>query len=211
MDDSGYFSIIIKIMLTVVIQAGGESRRMGQDKGLVLFLGRPLVYRAIQNLQPISDEMIVTTNHPESYSFLGLPLFPDLIPGRGALGGLLTALSAASEPLVAVVACDMPFVSAELLAAERDMLVKTGADAVIPLLEGGMEPFHSVYRRETCLPLVQAAVEADCWRADAWFRQARIVLMGEAEIRTYDPQLRSFSNINTPEELRQAENLARAG
>ena len=108
-------------MLTVVIQAGGESRRMGQDKALIPFLGDHLIQRVRGRVAPLADELLVTTNQPQGYRFLGLPLFPDLIPGRGALGGLYTALSAASQPLVAVVACDMPFVNAEMLAAGRDM------------------------------------------------------------------------------------------
>ena len=76
-------------MLSVVIQAGGQSSRMGQDKALKLFLGRPLIQRVIERLQPIADELLVTTNHPEDYAFLNLPLFTDLKPGRGALGGTL--------------------------------------------------------------------------------------------------------------------------
>ncbi len=86
-------------MLTVAIQAGGESRRMGQDKALLPFLGQPLIVRVIERLKLLADEILVTTNHPQAYQFLGLPLYPDQQPGRGALGGLYTALNAASHPL----------------------------------------------------------------------------------------------------------------
>ncbi len=195
-------------MLTVAIQAGGQSRRMGQDKALLPFLGKPLITRIWERLKPIADEIIVTTNCPKAYQFLGLPLFPDLIPGRGALGGLLTALTSASQPLVIVVACDMPFISSALLLAERDLLLQTQADAVVPHLGVGSEPFHAVYRRAACLPAIQSAIESDKWRADAWFSQAKIVLMREEQIRQVDPQYLSFSNVNTPEELQQAERLA---
>src|SRR5512147_3255637 len=99
-------------MLTVCIQAGGQSSRMGEDKALKTFLGRPLIQRVIDRLSPIADEIILTTNHPEEYTFLDLPLFSDLKPGRGALGGLYTAIASATNPFVAVVACDMPFASA---------------------------------------------------------------------------------------------------
>src|SRR5687767_9764343 len=102
-------------MLTVCVQAGGQSSRMGEDKALKTFLGRPLIQRVIDRLASIADEMIVTTNRPEDYAFLNVPLFPDLKPGRGALGGLYTAIASAKHPLVAVVACDMPFASANLL------------------------------------------------------------------------------------------------
>jgi molybdopterin-guanine dinucleotide biosynthesis protein A len=196
-------------MLTVVIQAGGESRRMGQDKALLHFLGKPLIQRVVERLAPLADEVLVTTNRPEAYQFLGLPLIPDVIPGRGALGGLYTALSAARQPLVAVVACDMPFASPRLLEAERDLLLASGSDAVIPQTEGGTEPFHAVYRRDACLPAIQAAIAADRWRVDAWYRQAKVRLMPPEEVQPYDPGGIAFGNVNTPEELAQAEELAR--
>ena len=95
-------------MLTVCIQAGGQSSRMGEDKALKPFLGRPLIQRVIERLSPVADELIVTTNRPDDYRFLRLALRADLKPGRGALGGLYTAIASAAHPIVAVVACDMP-------------------------------------------------------------------------------------------------------
>jgi molybdopterin-guanine dinucleotide biosynthesis protein A len=197
--------------LTIVIQAGGESKRMGQDKGLMPFLGRPLIQRVIERVRPLADEILVTTNHPESYAFLNLPMFKDVVPGRGALGGLYTALKVAAHPLVGVVACDMPFVSPELLSAERDLLIQSGADAVVPRNPGGLEPFHSIYRRETCLPAIEAALEAGKWRVDAWFSKVHLRLLKPEEALAYDPRGMAFHNLNTPEELRQAEILAAEG
>src|SRR5512146_3094694 len=127
-------------MLTVCIQAGGQSSRMGEDKALKPFLGRPLIQRVIERLTPLADELIVTTNHPEDYSFLHLPLFSDLKPGRGALGGLYTAIASATNPIVAVVACDMPFASATFLEAAIRLMVEAEADVVIAKTEEGFEP-----------------------------------------------------------------------
>ena len=109
-------------MLTLAIQAGGESRRMGSDKALLLFLGQPMILRVLNRLARIADEVLITSNQPENYRFLGLSPIPDLLPGFGALGGLFTALSAAGHPYVAVVACDMPFASPELFAVELAIL-----------------------------------------------------------------------------------------
>ncbi len=195
-------------MLTIAIQAGGESRRMGQDKALLPFLGQPLVSRVIGRLAPVASEVIVTTNRPENFQFLGLPLYPDLVPGRGALGGLYTALNAASQPLVAVVACDMPFASPDLFAAQRDALLESRADIAIPKLPDGLQPFHAVYRRETCLPHIQAALQADRWRVDAWFGEVQIRYFSAEEVQQYDPDLLCFANVNTPEELHAAEQIA---
>jgi molybdopterin-guanine dinucleotide biosynthesis protein A len=95
------------------------------------------------------------------------------------------------------------------LAAERDLLIAAGSDAVIPQTEGGTEPFHAVYRRETCLPAIQAAIAADRWRVDAWFAQVKLRLMSPDEVLVYDAGSTAFWNVNTPEELAQAEALAR--
>ena len=181
---------------------------MGQDKALLPFLGQPLIERVIQRVYPLADEILVTTNRPENYHFLGLPLYPDLIPGRGALGGLYTALSAASQPLVAVVACDMPFVSPDLLRAQQQILLDTPVDLAIPRSGEGPEPFHAVYRRQTCLPAIQTAIQADKWRVDSWFSQVKVHIIKLEEVQLYDPQMLAFRNVNTPEELLEAEQLA---
>ena len=195
-------------MLSVVIQAGGQSSRMGQDKALKLFLGRPLIQRVIERLQPIADEMLVTTNHPEDYAFLNLLLFTDLKPGRGALGGLYTALFSAKNSIVAVAACDMPFANAELFKAASDILVREEADVVIAKTDEGYEPLHAVYRRETCIPAIEAAIDSDKWRMDSWFPQVKIRVLTPEEIKRYDTDGLAFSNINTPEEFAQAEQRA---
>jgi len=127
-------------MLTVVIQASGQSARMGGDKALKPFLGRPLIYRVIDRLAPIADEIIVTTNHPDDYAFLNLRLVADLVPGRGALGGLYTAVASAASPLVAVIACDMPFASATLLETATRLIVQEEADVVIFKTDEGTNP-----------------------------------------------------------------------
>jgi molybdenum cofactor guanylyltransferase len=196
-------------MLTVAIQAGGESRRMGQDKGLMPFLGQPLIERVIKRLRPISDEVIVTTNRPADYAFLALPLFSDNHPGRGALGGLHTALFSARHPLVAVVACDMPFVSSSLLAFQARLLEAEGADVVIPFLQEGYEPLHAVYRRESCLPAVEWALANEQWKLITWFSKVRVRTLTAEICRQHDPGRLAFSNINTPQELAEAEELAR--
>ena len=191
-------------MLTVAVQAGGESHRMGVDKARVDFLGQPLIARVLERVALLADEILVTTNQPEAYTFLQVPCIPDLLPDCGALGGLYTALSAARNPLVAVIACDMPFASAKLLAYQRDILMTTSADAAIPHTPEGLEPFHAIYRKGTCLPLVQAALEAGQRRVDSWMAQAHIRYLTPAEITRHDPDGLAFLNTNTPAELAAA-------
>jgi molybdopterin-guanine dinucleotide biosynthesis protein A len=195
-------------MLTVCIQAGGESSRMGEDKALKSFLGRPLIQRVVERLSPVADEVIVTTNNPDTYRFLGVPLFPDLRPGRGALGGLYTAVASASHPIVAVAACDMPFASAMLLEAMSRLLVEEEADVVIQKSDEGYEPLHAVYRRATCLPAIESAIDADQWKVIAWFPKVKVRVLNPEEVKLYDPSGLAFWNVNTPEEFSKAEELA---
>jgi molybdopterin-guanine dinucleotide biosynthesis protein A len=197
-------------MLTVCIQAGGQSSRMGEDKALKPFLGRPLIQRVLERLSPVADELIVTTNRPEDYVFLDprLTLHTDLKPGRGALGGLYTAIASAKNPLVAVVACDMPFASAKLIEAGSRLLVEEAADVVIARSDDGYEPLHAVYRRETCLPAIQSAIEADQWKVISWFPQVKVRVLTPEEMQHYDPLGLAFWNVNTPEEFVEAEKIA---
>jgi molybdopterin-guanine dinucleotide biosynthesis protein A len=194
-----------RFMLTVCVQAGGKSSRLGKDKALLDFGGQPLIQYVLSQVASLADETMITTNHPEGYRFLGLPLVPDLIRDRGALGGLYTALSAASHPLVAVVACDLPFANADLLAHCRDLLLADASlDVVIPSTKHGLEPLHAVYRRETCRPAVKAAIEADQWRMIAWHSEVKIRVLTPEESATFDPDGLVFWNLNTPEDFQAA-------
>jgi len=195
--------------LSVVLQAGGQSRRMGESKATVAFCGQPMICRGLKRLAPIADELIVTSNEPSSLDFLctdiscqrPLKCVSDVLPQRGALSGIYTALYCSREPYVAIVACDMVFPSAPLLLAERDALEKTGADVAVPRTKHGFEPFHAVYRRETCLPLVKASLDAGEIRATSWFDQAVLVEFSLEEVLEIDPRGGTFVNVNTPTEL----------
>lgn len=180
---------------------------MGEDKALKLFLGRPLIQRVVDRLQPIADELIVTTNHPADLSFLNLRLISDLKPGRGALGGLYTAIASAAHPLVAVIACDMPFASAKLIQLSVEIMEKENVDVVIAKNDEGYEPLHAVYRRETCLPAIESAIEANQWRVVSWIPQVNARVLTAEEIKSADPEGLAFWNVNTPEEFARAEEL----
>lgn len=195
--------------LSIVIQAGGQSRRMGSNKALLHFRGQTLIAWVIAHLRPLASEILVTTNQPESLAFLKLPLVPDLRPEKGSLSGLFTALSAARNDLVAVVACDMPFVSPALLAAEAEMLSCGEWDAVVPSSsEGKPEPLSAVYCRRGCLEPIKAALDAGERRLDSWFSKARVRVLSAEETASYLPGPYAFFNINTPADLELAEQLA---
>jgi molybdopterin-guanine dinucleotide biosynthesis protein A len=104
----------------------------------------------------------------------------------------------------------MPFASLELLAYARDLLLEGDGDVAIPDSgEGMVEPFHAVYRREACLPAVAQAIDSDQWKLISWFPQVKVRKIASAEVARLDPQGLAFHNVNTPEELLQAEQRAR--
>jgi len=192
---------------SLAIQAGGQSSRMGTDKALILFKGQPLIERIIQRLKPIADEILITSNQPEDLLFLGYPVYPDLYPGLGALGGLYTALYYSQNPVVLIVATDMPFPSLALYQKQIEFLAAQAMDVVIPASHEGFEPFHAVYRREACLPAVKQALEIGQKRMISWFPDGKVRVLSVEEVKTYDKRVRAFININTFEELTQAEML----
>lgn len=194
--------------VSLVVQAGGASKRMGEDKGRKIFLGRPLVERVLERLGPIATEVMITTNRPLDYAFTGRCLVPDLLPGRGALGGLYTALNSALFPIVALVACDMPFASLALFKEAVSVMVREQVDVVIPRSQDGLEPLHAVYRRSTCLKPVQQALELGNNKMIAWFPEVKVRELSMAEVERIDPNGLAFRNVNTPEEFMEAERLA---
>jgi molybdopterin-guanine dinucleotide biosynthesis protein A len=192
---------------------------MGSPKALVPFCGTPLICRGLKRLGVAADELIVTSNDQKSLDFLcskvkfddKLKMYSDVYDIRGALNGLYTALYYATNPYVGVVACDMIFPSASLLLAERDALEESGADIAIPVTSHGYEPFHAVYRRTTCLPVVQAMLLDGEIRATSWFDRMKLYEFTPAMIFEIDRRGGSFVNVNTPEELSALERRVLSG
>jgi molybdopterin-guanine dinucleotide biosynthesis protein A len=190
--------------LSIVIQAGGDSRRMGRNKALLPFHGQTLIERVISRIGDLADELLITSNHPEDLSYLEYPIHPDIRKNQGALGGIHTALNIAQYPAVAVVACDMPFVNAQLLLWQQKLLVEHGSDGVVPSHAAGYEPFHAIYRRETCLPAVEKALDLGKKRADAWFKDVHLEFIVPDQICAFDPDEVAFLNINDKNDYQEA-------
>lgn len=202
----------VRPRVTVVIQAGGESRRMGQSKATVPFAGRPLICRIVERLAPAADDLVITTNEPENLAFLHaefpqlrIQLVRDVYDVRGALPGLCTALESARNPYVAVVACDMVFASASLVVAEALAMNESGADVVVPVNKHGFEPFHALYRRAGCLPAVRAAIDRGEKRAQSFFGEVEVFEFTQDRVLEAEPMGGCFINANTPEELHALE------
>lgn len=206
----------VRPRVSVVIQAGGESRRMGQSKARVPFMGSPLICRLVRRLRCAADEIIITTNEADKLGFLKdefpdleIKLVPDAFDFRGALPGLYTAIQSARNPYVAVVACDMVLASASLVVAESLEMAKSGADVVVPVNNHGFEPFHALYRRSGCLPAVRRALDRGERRAQSFFDDPEVKVLEFPQERVLEAEPRGgcFVNANTPEELQRIEDF----
>ena len=192
-------------MITIAVQAGGKSSRMGEDKALIRLAGIPLIERVLARIDGLADEILITTNHPETLTHLNLRMAGDEVPGAGALHGLKTALDAARGELVLVLSCDTPFVNRELL--EHLLSRAHEADAIVPKHDDKYEPLQAVYNRARCLPAVEAALLASKRRMVSFYPQVHVLPIEENVLSRLDPSGLSFFNVNTAEDLARAEQL----
>ena len=191
--------------ITGVIQAGGRSTRMGgQPKALIELGGRPIIERVLEALAPAVDDVLIVTNTPELYAFLGLPMVGDVYPEHGSLGGIYTGLKAAAGQVAFTVACDMPFLHPEVV---RLVVARAGeGDVVIPRVSSQLETMHAAYAK-ACLPRIEERLIAGQLRIVGFFERVRVVEITEADIARFrDPQV-AFMNVNTPDELARARGL----
>ena len=133
----------------------------------------------------------------DEYAGLGVPVVLDRFQGIGVLGGLHAGLNAAAHELTLAVGCDMPFLAPDLLRA----FVGWGEGTDVAILRRGewVEPLHAAYRR-TCLPEIESVIRAGERRIISFFPDVDVRYVTEEMVRPFDPQLRSFRNVNTPEE-----------
>jgi molybdopterin-guanine dinucleotide biosynthesis protein A len=136
----------IRPKAAAIILAGGKSSRMGQDKSLMPFHGRTLIERAVCQLSPLFDDVLIGADRQGRYSFLGIEVVPDEAPGQGPLMGILSCLSASSFDLNFVTSCDLPELNRNAIL--KMVLQSPGFDIVIPQFgDGRLEPLFAVYRK----------------------------------------------------------------
>ncbi|HYK74802.1 MAG TPA: molybdenum cofactor guanylyltransferase, partial [Pseudoneobacillus sp.] len=129
---------------------------MGTNKALLKLGNQTVIEKVIEEMRPITAELIVVTNTFEDYEFLGLPLVADLRKGLGPLAGLEAGLLASSNEKNMVVACDMPFISQSLAKLLLDQLADY--DAAVPNVEGRLHPLFAAYRK-SCLTEIQKSLD----------------------------------------------------
>jgi molybdopterin-guanine dinucleotide biosynthesis protein A len=182
-----------------VILAGGRSLRFGREKALVRVDGVRLIERVVGVMKPLFGRIVLVTNTPAEYAYLNLPMYGDLIRDLGPLGGIYTALTVIPGDAAFFVACDMPFLNLGLI--QYMLRVRSGFDAVVPRVAGNLEPLHALYGK-SCLSSIKKLIEAGEYQIFRFFHDVSVRFVEEKEIRRYDPDLRSFYNINRPQQLK---------
>jgi molybdopterin-guanine dinucleotide biosynthesis protein A len=220
---------------SAVVLAGGASQRMGRDKALVEFDGEPLLARVIERVRTLSEDIIIVANDAEAFARFGVPVIPDVYPGKGSLGGIFSGLRAAREPYALAVACDMPFLNLPLLhylislAPPFDVVIPRAQDpsGKVPrstrgdkpegskksrpidspiAKESNLHPMHAVYSKR-CLQAMERRLLADDLRLISFHPDVRVRIVEPSEVEQFDPQRLSFFNANTPEDLATASRL----
>lgn len=190
--------------ITGVILAGGKSSRYGKNKALVKLNGVMLIEKVKEVMSSIFKNLIIITNTPEEYEFLQLPMYQDLVKGMGPVGGIHTGLHYMDNDAAFFVACDMPFLNKDLISYMAECL--DDYDAVIPKIDWKIEALHAIYSKR-CLPAVASLIELREYQVIKFHNQIQSKFIGENEIKSFDPHLISFMNVNRPEEFKEAEKI----
>jgi molybdopterin-guanine dinucleotide biosynthesis protein A len=171
---------------------------MGTDKAALVFEGEPLARRVARVLVEVAETVLVASGDGSRLGWLGLEQVADAVPEAGPLSGIVAGLERAGTPLVAVVAVDMPFASAELLRFLAALW--SGEDAVVPVTKRGAEPLHAVYATESAGALRESLESGDRSVSRA-VAALRVRTVGPAEWSAADPSASFSRNVNRPQDL----------
>jgi molybdopterin-guanine dinucleotide biosynthesis protein A len=195
--------------VTGVILAGGKSRRMGTDKALLDVGSSSMIKRVAQEMARLFKSILVAGSK-DDYLDLGMPVISDIYPGCGPLGGIHAGLTAANTPYIFVVGCDMPFISAELMACLLSHV--RGHDVIIPRdsKTGYHEPLFAVYGKNCIIP-VENMLKENRIKVTGFHTQVRVKYIERKEMEHCAGSDKCFINVNTPDELAAARRAVEDG
>ena len=189
---------------TAIIMAGGDSSRMGTDKASLLFDGQTLLQSVIAAMQQLFPQVVVSVRQPRAG--IDLPQVCDEVPDGGPLAGLAACLGQITTPWAFMVACDMPFVVPEVVELLAGYRLKH--QAVVPVVHGHPQPLAAFYAA-SCLAPLRASLAAQQKGLRGILKQLDVRYVGEAEMLEADPHLRSFFDLDTPQDVEAAMNGVR--
>jgi len=185
--------------ITGVVLAGGRSSRFGSNKALALLHGKPLIKHVADTVASIFNDCLVVTNTPEQYGFLNMPMVRDRYENMGPLAGIHAALLQITTPRAFVVACDMPYLSPELI-QYLCTINEQEYDVIIPWLEKGQEPLCGIYHKKSAAVIESYLKQKVCQIIRA-LEDLHVRRVSEREIFAVTGDLACFKNINRPTDL----------
>jgi molybdopterin-guanine dinucleotide biosynthesis protein A len=198
----------MKPSVTGVILAGGQNTRFsGTNKALIRVAGRCILDRIYDIFSDIFEEIILVTNDPIQYLEWDLNIVSDIFSIRCSLTGIHAGLFYMNTPYAFFVACDIPFLKKDLVETILDN-IEPRIDIVIPDTSKGFEPLCSVYSKKCLNPVEQQLVKQQL-KIRQVFQKVRVKKLPETILRQNDPDLISFYNINTHDDLTKAEQIAK--
>lgn len=183
---------------TIAILAGGQSRRMGTNKSFVMLEGKSIIQHVLERVRVLGLPIILITNTPEEYATLELPMYADVLPGKGSLGGIYTALHYSMTPYTLCVGCDMPLLNPTVLQHLIDQ--QFDYDIVVPVIESRYENLCAVYS-QNCLHLMREHIDSDQLKIRLLHEKLHVTKVLEETLHDIEPDLHTFMNINTPDDL----------
>ncbi len=204
--------------MKALILAGGENKRIPIIKGFLEIKGKKIIESNIEILKVIFDKVVISTNEPGLYFYLGLPMIGDIFKYKGPMTGILSALIALEDEDLFVTACDMPFIKPELVRYILDKWRKNKEgvscishstkrnneyDAVIPVFNGESQPLLGIYSKSIIKTMEDTIRNANRSLRD-FLRKVKVLYLTEEEVRRIDPLGESFFNINTMEDYKKA-------
>ena len=194
--------------MTGVILTGGKSSRMGQDKALLSIGGVQLIRRILDVFGTLFDEILVVTNKTGRHAGPGYREVTDIIPDCGPLGGIYTGLTYASSDRIFVASCDLPFIKESTVKIVISEPVSY--DVVVPDDGRRLHPLHAVYSRK-CTPYIRKWLDNGFYNVTKFINEVEGLSVRKvqiSEIAAVDPDLKSFFNMNTQEDLAEANRIA---
>ncbi len=189
---------------TAVILAGGLNTRFGgTNKAFLTVGGRRILDRLMDLCAGRFEAVVIVTNDPVAYLEWDCTLTADLFSIRSSMTGIHAGLFCAPTDHAFVMACDTPFLTGAVVETILDRLTPE-TDVVVPQTAAGFEPLCAVYSRR-CLGPLSRNIVAGRFQIRGIFRKVRLRTVSEQRLREVDPDLTSFFNINTPEDLARAE------
>ncbi len=191
-----------KARIATFILAGGESSRIGVDKGLLEIDGVPLIVRTARLVDAVAGAATVV-GRPKTYQQVGLCAIADDWPGCGPLGGIATALRASDAEWNLIVACDLPYLTREWLQFLARRARECVADAVVPMNERGAEPLCAMYHSR-CEPAIRGALAQGTRKVTEGLVRVRLEYLEPTEWKCFDSDGLLFKNMNTPADYEEA-------